>query len=48
MKSEKDYPFVTKEITFGNIYDNNDGEVMYTVCQESFKIETKKFTESPS
>lgn len=37
--SRRDYPYITKEITFGNIYDKNDGEIKYTICQNFDAIE---------
>lgn len=39
---EKDFPFVTKEVTFGNIYDNNDGEATYVICQEGCGMEMNR------
>lgn len=39
MNMKEDFPFVTKEITFGNLYDGADGQVKYSIWHTSDEIE---------
>jgi len=39
MSMKVDFPFVTKEITFGNLYDGADGQVKNSILQTSDEIE---------
>ena len=46
MSMKVDFPFVTKEITFGNLYDGADGQVKNSILQTSNKIKLNFYGET--